>query len=423
MTRSAISASQLGKRYRLLTTRSTSLRETLSEAGARLIRRSRAEDAPERSFWALRDVSFNVREGEIVGIVGNNGAGKSTLLKILSRITPPTEGSVRLRGRIGSLLEVGTGFHPELSGRDNIFMNGVLLGMERREIRRRFDEIVAFAEVEKFIELPVKRYSSGMYLRLAFAVAAHLETDILLIDEVLAVGDIAFQKKCLARMDEVAHAGRTILFVSHNLTAVQALCPRTIWIDQGGLVADGETRGVLTSYLKSANAAGSAQERVWPADQGPAAGGVRLQSAVVRRAGGTLSDPIDVTTAIDVEFVFFVDAAVTATTASFQLINDHGILVFDSGPDEGPVEWSRGRHRLRATVPGNLLNAGSYRAGVLLYRDGDTELQMPELLAFDVLDAPENRHGWYGTWPGVIRPGLPWVHEIEPDQVEPWPSA
>jgi len=413
VTQSAIAVGQLGKRYRLLTTRSTSLRETISEAGARLVRRSRPEDAAEKSFWALRDVSFDVGEGEIVGIVGNNGAGKSTLLKILSRITPPTEGTVRLRGRVGSLLEVGTGFHPELSGRDNIFMNGVLLGMERREIRRRFDEIVAFAEVEKFIELPVKRYSSGMYLRLAFAVAAHLETDILLIDEVLAVGDIAFQKKCLARMDEVAHAGRTILFVSHNLTAVQALCPRTIWIDQGELVADGETRNVLTGYLKSANESGSAHERVWSAAEGPSAGGVRLQRAMVRPADGKPSDPIDVTAAIVVEFEFVVDEPAAAATAGFQLINDQGILLFDMGPDEGPVEWPRGLHRLRATIPGDLLNAGSYRATLMLYRKGNIDLQMPELLGFDVLDAPDNRHGWFGTWPGVIRPSLAWTHEVE----------
>jgi lipopolysaccharide transport system ATP-binding protein len=423
VTRSAISASQVGKRYRLLTTRSTSLRETLSEAGVRLVRRSPAEDGPERSFWALRDVSFDVREGEIVGIVGNNGAGKSTLLKILSRITPPTEGSVRLRGRVGSLLEVGTGFHPELSGRDNIFMNGALLGMERREIRRRFDEIVAFAEVEKFIELPVKRYSSGMYLRLAFAVAAHLETDILLIDEVLAVGDIAFQKKCLARMDEVAHAGRTILFVSHNLTAVQALCPRTIWIDRGGLVADGESRSVLTSYLKSANEGTSAQERTWPEGEGPAGGGIRLKSAVVRRVGGTASDSIDVTNAIEVEVEFVADQPAAAANAVLQLINDHGILVFNSGADEGPVAWPRGRHRIRATIMGNLLNAGSYRASLTLYRDGELDLQMPELLAFDVLDTADRRHGWYGTWPGVIRPSLAWVHEIEPHEMGPGPPT
>jgi lipopolysaccharide transport system ATP-binding protein len=311
------------------------------------------------------------------------------------------------------LLEVGTGFHPELSGRDNIYMNGVLLGMERREIRRRFDEIVAFAEVERFIELPVKRYSSGMYLRLAFAVAAHLETDILLIDEVLAVGDIAFQKKCMARMDEVAHAGRTILFVSHNLTAVQALCPRTIWIDKGGLVADGETRQVLTGYLKSANDTGSAQERTWQADDAPSAGGIWLRRAVVRPAAGQLSDPIDVSSPIAVEFEFVVNQPTAEVTAGFQLINDQGIVVFDTGPDEGPVEWRKGLHRLSATVPGDLLNSGSYRAALMLYRDGEVDLQMPDLLGFDVLDSPDNRHGWYGTWPGVIRPRIAWMHGFE----------
>ena len=413
MTRSAISVSQLGKRYRLLKTRSTSLREAIGEAGSRLVRRSGSADQSEKSFWALRDVSFDVREGEIVGIVGNNGAGKSTLLKIVSRITPPTEGSVRLRGRVGSLLEVGTGFHPELSGRDNVFMNGVLLGMERREIRRRFDEIVAFAEVEKFIDLPVKRYSSGMYLRLAFAVAAHLETDILLIDEVLAVGDIAFQKKCLARMDEVAHAGRTILFVSHNLTAVQALCPRTIWIDQARLVADGETRTVLTDYLKSANDTGSTHERIWAPADAPASEGVRLVRAGVRPASGKSSDPIDVKAPIAVEFDFIVNEPGPAATIGFQLINDQGMLVFDAGPDEGPVDWPQGLHRFRAIIPGDLLNAGSYRATLMLYQKGDVALQMPELLGFDVLDAPDDRHGWFGTWPGVIRPMLAWTHDVE----------
>jgi lipopolysaccharide transport system ATP-binding protein len=205
-------------------------------------------------FWALKDVSFEVQQGEVLGIIGRNGAGKSTLLKILSRITEPTEGRVTLRGRVASLLEVGTGFHPELTGRENIYLNGAILGMTRAEIRRRFDEIVAFAEVEKFLDTPVKRYSSGMYVRLAFAIAAHLEPEILIVDEVLAVGDIEFQKKCLGRMSEVAGAGRTVLFVSHNMPAVEALCARSMRLADGTLMEDGNTAAVIAGYLKDRSA-------------------------------------------------------------------------------------------------------------------------------------------------------------------------
>ena len=201
-----------------------------------------------REFWALEDVSFEIQTGEVVGIVGRNGAGKSTLLKILGRITRPTRGGARVRGRVGTLLEVGTGFHPELSGRENIFLNGAILGMRMSEIRRKFDEIVDFAEVEAFLETPVKRYSSGMYVRLAFAVAAHLQPEILLIDEVLAVGDVAFQKKCLARMESLSHTNHTVLFVSHNLGAIRQLCPRSIVIDGGHVVHDGTTTDALRTY-------------------------------------------------------------------------------------------------------------------------------------------------------------------------------
>jgi ABC-type polysaccharide/polyol phosphate transport system ATPase subunit len=200
-------------------------------------------------FWALKDVSFEVKRGEVLGIIGHNGAGKSTLLKILSRITEPTEGRVVLRGRVASLLEVGTGFHPELTGRENIYLNGAILGMTQREIRKKFDEIVAFAEVDRFLDTPVKRYSSGMYVRLAFAVAAHLEPEILVVDEVLAVGDADFQKKCLGKMSEVAGGGRTVLFVSHNMAGIQALCSRSICLSAGKLFCDGETTEVIASYL------------------------------------------------------------------------------------------------------------------------------------------------------------------------------
>ncbi len=245
----------IGKRYQL----GQSIRhDTLRDAIMHCVRigrgpRNPIEGRAEDHFWALKDVSFDVAAGEVVGIIGRNGAGKSTLLKILSRITPPTEGRIRLRGRVSSLLEVGTGFHPELSGRENIYMNGSILGMARQEIKSKFDEIVAFAEVEKFLDTPVKRYSSGMYVRLAFAVAAHLEPEILLVDEVLAVGDSVFQKKCLGKISQVATSGRTVLFVSHNMAAVQQLTSRSILIENGNLVADEQTAQVVATYLSPGN--------------------------------------------------------------------------------------------------------------------------------------------------------------------------
>ena len=251
----SIKVEGIGKVYQLAhqSTLHTSFREALTSAALaplRRFRQLRGTDASMEDFWALRDISFSVEPGEVVGIVGGNGAGKSTLLKILSRITEPTEGRAVLRGRIASLLEVGTGFHPELSGRENIFLNGAILGMKRREIVAKFDAIVAFAEVEKFLDTPVKRYSSGMYVRLAFAVAAHLEPEILIVDEVLAVGDAEFQKRCLGKMKEISEAGaRTVLFVSHNMAAVSALCTRALLLSHGSLKADGSPASVIQDYL------------------------------------------------------------------------------------------------------------------------------------------------------------------------------
>jgi len=248
----AIRVENLGKRYRIGQQRESykSLRESLVHAAAAPFRRLRGEQAPKNdTFWALKDVSFEVKHGEVVGVIGRNGAGKSTLLKLLTRITDPTAGRVELNGRVASLLEVGTGFHPELTGRENIYMNGAILGMTKREIASKFDEIVAFAEVEKFLDTPVKRYSSGMYVRLAFAVAAHLEPEILLVDEVLAVGDAQFQQKCLGKMGEVAKGGRTVLFVSHNMAAVEQLCHCGLLIDQGQVKGIGSSRDIITRYL------------------------------------------------------------------------------------------------------------------------------------------------------------------------------
>jgi homopolymeric O-antigen transport system ATP-binding protein len=252
----------LGKRYRVRNTiashRYVALRDVLAERVKRFARKRSFADCPFADFWALRDISFEVKEGEVVGVIGRNGAGKSTLLKLLSRVTDPTAGRIRLKGRVSSLLEVGTGFHPELTGRENIYLNGIILGMTKKEINRKFDAIVAFSGVEKFIDTPVKRFSSGMQVRLAFSVAAHLEPEVLVIDEVLAVGDAAFQKKCLGKMQDVAAGGRTVLFVSHDLAAVEKLCSRAILLDAGQYQADGPTSHTIACYQKSLIHAGTA---------------------------------------------------------------------------------------------------------------------------------------------------------------------
>ena len=258
MTDIAIVVEGLGKQFRIGSPeRYRTLRDTVTDtltAPIRFLRGDDSRNAPVETFWALKNISFDVKVGEVVGIIGRNGSGKSTLLKILSRITEPTEGHAEIHGRVGSLLEVGTGFHPELTGRENIFLNGAILGMKKEEIRRKFDEIVAFSEVEKFIDTPVKHYSSGMYVRLAFAVAAHMEPEILIVDEVLAVGDVAFQKKCLGKMSDVAGEGRTVLFVSHNMGAIQNLCSKCLWLKGGELASVGESATVIREYLGGAAA-------------------------------------------------------------------------------------------------------------------------------------------------------------------------
>jgi lipopolysaccharide transport system ATP-binding protein len=297
----AIRVESLGKRYHVgRRKRSNSLRESLAHAVTapwrRLLRLDKEGGNGADTFWALEDVSFEVRRGEVVGIVGRNGAGKSTLLKVLSRITEPSAGEVAITGRVGSLLEVGTGFHPELTGRENVFLNGAILGMARAEIARKFDEIVAFSEVERFIDTPVKHYSSGMYVRLAFAVAAHLEPEILIVDEVLAVGDAAFQKKCLGKMGDVSRAGRTVLFVSHNLGAVRGLCSRGLWFDSGRLARDGDVQTAITRYMDSIAECGF--ESI-----GKAGAGDRLQitSVVLKNSAGQPTTQLHAGEALTVE--------------------------------------------------------------------------------------------------------------------------
>ncbi len=283
----AVRATGLGKEYRL--GEHTGYR-LLSEALTQRVRRLGRGRPPRERLWALRDVSFDVPRGETFGVVGHNGAGKSTLLKVLARVTAPTEGAVELRGRVGALLEVGTGFHPELTGRENVFLNGAILGMTRTEVQRKFDEIVDFAEVRRFVDTPVKRYSSGMYLRLAFAIAAHLEPEILIVDEVLAVGDLAFQEKCLGRMEQAAGEGRTVLFVSHNLAAVRKLCPRSMLLSHGRKFAEGPTDAVLDAYVRTVRADAATGLRDRPDRQGN--GRFRFTSLRLESAGRPVDVPV-----------------------------------------------------------------------------------------------------------------------------------
>lgn len=331
-------------------------------ASATEMRRVAAEKTGAEEFWALRDVSIDIHPGEIIGVIGRNGAGKSTLLKILSRITEPTSGEVVINGRIGSLLEVGTGFHPELTGRENIYMNGTILGMKTREIDAKFDEIVAFAEIERFLDTPVKRYSSGMYVRLAFAVAAHLEPEIMLVDEVLAVGDAVFQKRCLGKMSEVATSGRTVLFVSHQMNAIRSLCPRCLWLENGGVRAVGPTAGVVDEYLGS-----GAVRHAWR-NEGDAYSSPYfkpLAMRVVDRHGDPLDRDIRMDESFGLVLEGFIERENSALLAGFQVFAPGGELIFMSlHKDAEERNWPvlrAGHNAMVAWVPGQFLNEGTYR--------------------------------------------------------------
>ena len=379
-------------------------------------RQSAIRNLQSSTIWALKDVSFKVKRGEVVGIIGLNGAGKSTLLKVLARITEPTTGAVDIYGRVGSLLEVGTGFHPELTGRENIFLNGAILGMRKTEIVRKFDEIVAFAEVEKFIDTPVKHYSSGMYVRLAFAVSAHLEPEILLVDEVLAVGDARFQKKCLGKMGDVAREGRTVLFISHNMTAIQGMCTRVIWLESGSVAAEGAPRGVVTKYLKTSFSTMS--QRVWdnPASA-PGNEKVRLHQACVRPVDRAYSDELTVRTPLVMEFEYWNLAPGAQLSLSLVLYNDEGIALFNTLPIDEPVwhgkPFPAGLFRSACYVPGDLLNDGTYRVQLYVVQDQSVAIfRADDILVFDVLEAAEMRSGWYGKMMGAIRPLLEWRTEL-----------
>jgi lipopolysaccharide transport system ATP-binding protein len=421
MSEVAIRVVGLGKRYRYGQRHSFhTLRDLLSGALRAPFRRAARGPQPDDIggdyFWALRNVEFELRRGQVLGVIGRNGAGKSTLLKILSRITAPTEGYAELHGRIGSLLEVGTGFNPELTGRENIFLNGAILGMKRAEISRKFDEIVAFAEVEKFIDTPVKRYSSGMYMRLAFAVAAHLEPDILIVDEVLAVGDAAFQKKCLGKIGDVAKAGRTVLFVSHNLLAVQSLCDSAMWLHEGQVVEAGPVGRVIASYMQTSFA--PVTERLWhDPETAPGNDQVRIHRACVRPLVGGPDERITVRTPFVVEFEYWNLVPGAYLNLGLRLYNAQEILVFDAGPIDEPVwqgrPYPRGLFRDACHVPGDLLNEGTYRIALHVAKDqANVIFQDSSILVFDIEDSMEKRGAWFGAWEGAVRPILDWRTEL-----------
>ena len=435
MTDIAISCKGVGKLYQIGGRESyKALRDTIADAMSMPFRLLRStftgadtkgrtkEPASGETFWALKDLSLEIKRGAAVGIIGRNGAGKSTLLKVLSRITAPTTGEVKIHGRVGSLLEVGTGFHPELTGRENIFLNGAILGMRKTDIERKFDEIVSFAEVDRFIDTPVKRYSSGMYVRLAFAVAAHLEPEILVVDEVLAVGDAAFQKKCLGKIGDVSKDGRTVLFVSHNMTAVQSLCRNALWLDGGSIVEYGAASDVVSSYLQVTIE--SCTEQVWSDPQtAPGNDSVRLHRARVVSSEGNRHNVIDTQTPFRLEFSFWNLKPEVRLNLSLMIYNQEGACVFATTSIGEPKWHGRpfpcGLFQSVCHVPGNLLNDGLYRAVLLLVRDTVNILHVfQDVITFEVQDSIAGRGEWYGKWPGTVRPMLEWQTDYLEDVVQ-----
>lgn len=359
--------------------------------------------------WALRDINFGVKHGEVLGIIGRNGAGKSTLLKILSRTTSPTTGSVKIKGRVASLLEVGTGFHPELTGRDNVFLNGAILGMTRGEIKAKFEEIVDFAGVERYINTPVKRYSSGMYVRLAFAVAAHLDPEILVVDEVLAVGDAEFQKKALGKMKDVSRGeGRTVLFVSHNMTAIKNLCNNAVILERGSVLEYGKTHSVVNQYLASSAYIGE-MEVGFEKDNAPGNEKVRVKSMKIIPLRQRVGEPVTIKTPINVEFEFWNFTTDIPVNLSMHVYTHGEECVFNVGTESKRLPT--GLHKGVCNIPSHLLNDGIYTITMMIVADASYALYN-----FDqglTVEIHEDRamSGWSGKYPGVVRPQMPFSLE------------
>lgn len=407
MANPAVRVEHLSKQYRIggPQTSYKTLRESLMAMVTAPVRRLRGGAQVPRTFWALDDVSFEVGQGEAVGIIGRNGAGKSTLLKILSRITRPTRGRAELFGRVSALLEVGTGFHGELTGRENIFLNGAILGMQRKEIMRKFDQIVDFAGIEKFLDTPVKYYSSGMYVRLAFAVAAHLEPEILVVDEVLAVGDAEFQKKCLTKMGSAASEGRTVLFVSHNMSAIQDLCSTAFWLDRGQIVYSGDSKSTVAAYL-SRHAREQKEQRWEDLATAPGNETVRVLYAAIQAEPGHDPSYWTVETPLQLTFRIFNFRPDLPLYLNFHVYNQQGVCVFNTASMRGTQP--RGIVEGVCRIPGNLLNDDIYNVKFMAHFRGTYGVVVDEALVFEIHDIGREGIDYYGKWSGVTRPKLEW---------------
>ncbi len=397
----AIKAENISKKYLIkheVNAKSDSLKDIFSSFW-----QSKSKSKAEE-FWALKNINFEINHGDRVGIIGSNGAGKSTLLKVLSRITQPTTGQIKIRGKVASLLEVGTGFNPELSGRENIFLNGAILGMRKAEIISKFDEIVDFSGVEKFLDTPVKRYSSGMYVRLGFSIAAHLQPDILIVDEVLAVGDTEFQKKCMGKMKDVSGEGRTILFVSHNLTAVEGLCNRAIYLQKGTVVTQGDTKSVVSTYLK--NYSKNNFEQTWPSvNQAPGNDQIKFKRVQLFPQYLPSQETIDVRNELKFEIEIENFEENSQLNFSIFLNTLAGECVFNV--TSIPRQYLKGTVNAKFTVPSHLLNDGSYSLSVMVVKDTTTVLHfLEECINFEINDWRPIPGNCYGKWPGIIRPTI-----------------
>ena len=421
MSKPIIEINNLSKKYKIgIKQPYFSLRDTVMGFVANPItpfkkKKINKEGLAEDEFWALKEVSLKIMPGESIGIIGFNGAGKTTLLKLISQITPPTLGEIILGGSVASLLEVGTGFHPELSGRENIYLNGAILGMTRSEINKKFIEIVNFAEIEKFLDTPVKRYSSGMYMRLAFAVASHLDSDILLIDEVLAVGDTVFQKKCLGKIEDITGKGRTILFVTHNLQAISRYCQKVALLDKGNLVKFASVGKVVNDYLDYRQK--TATKRTWAKlSSSPGDNVVRLREVSLWEDLRPAKDSVDIRSTLRIDINYQVLTSGESLVPSIQLTNQQGIIVFSSNHSVEEWNWKKrekGTYLSSVYIPGNFLSDGNYilRVVIASYSPARKHISQRDVITFCVVDSSEGdtaRGGYIGRIDGVVRPLLKW---------------